>query len=150
MPDLDSRSRCRIWVPDWDAGEDRDPIIESEEFEEALASSRYAGGWGRSPLPKGPRRPKADWRANSANGTLCQWGHRDPVPMRPTGPIAHLEGDVSVSCILIYKQDGHCLNSHMLHLGSQHCKLGWRTEGGRQEGRLVTLQQRRNQEGRRE
>ena len=36
-PDLDSRSRFQIWMPDPDPGKDGDPIIESEEFEETLA-----------------------------------------------------------------------------------------------------------------
>ena len=80
IPDLDSRSE--IWIPDLSPGRDRDPIIEWEEFEEALASSRYAGGCGggaapppgptgpigpggrkptkKAKVPKGLRRPKAD------------------------------------------------------------------------------------------
>ena len=75
-------------------------VTNMEEFEEALASSRYAGVCGggagpptgptgpigpggrrptkRAKVPKGPRRPKADWRANGTNGTLCgRFGNED-------------------------------------------------------------------------
>ena len=92
MPDPDARSGSR---------QDRDPIIESEEFEEALASSRYAGGvWGgRSPPHRAngadrARRPKADKEGQGAEGSSEAEGRlegqrcqRDPVPMGPTGPI---------------------------------------------------------------
>ena len=104
VPDLDARSGFKIWIPDLDAGsesrQDRDPIIELEEFEEALASTRDAGGvcapsterkgpigpGGRRPtkrakMPKGPRKPKADWRAtgtcaNGANGSQNMFSRR--------------------------------------------------------------------------
>ena len=93
MPDPDARSGSR---------QDRDPIIESEEFEEALASSRYAGGvWrgGAAPTHRANgadrvRRPKADKEGQGAEGTSEAEGRlegqrdqRDPVPMGQRDPV---------------------------------------------------------------
>ena len=86
MPDQDARSGSR---------QDRDPIIESEEFEEALASSRYAWG-GRNPPHRAngadrARRPKADKEGQGAEGSseaegrLEGHGANGTLPMGPTG-----------------------------------------------------------------
>ena len=74
-------------------------------FEEALASSRYAGGGvrsgGRSPPYRAnaadrARRPKADKEGQGAEGSSEAEGRlegqrdqRDLVPMEPTGPCAN-------------------------------------------------------------
>ena len=88
MLDPDARSGSR---------QDRDPIIESEEFEEALASSRYAGG--RSPPHRAngadrARRPKADKEGQGAEGSSEAEGRlegqreqQDPVPMGQRNPV---------------------------------------------------------------
>ena len=85
-------------MADLNPGRDRDPIIEWEEFEEALASSRYAEGCGggrsrphRANGADRAKRPKADKEGQGAEGSSEAGsrleGQRDPVPMGPTGPI---------------------------------------------------------------
>ena len=81
IPDLDARSGSR---------QDRDPIIESEKFEQALASSRYAGCvWGGAQPPHRAngadraRRPKADKEGQSSEAEGRLEGQWDPVPMGP-------------------------------------------------------------------
>ena len=75
-------------------------VTNMEEFEEALASSRYAGGCGGAQphRPNGTdraRRPKADEEGQGAEGTSAAEGRlegqrdqRDPVPMGEISPTA--------------------------------------------------------------
>ena len=74
-------------------------VTNMEEFEEALASSRYAGSCGVAQPPHRAngadraRRPKADEEGQGAEGTSeaevrlqGQWDQRDPVPMGEISP----------------------------------------------------------------
>ena len=82
MPDLDSRPGYR---------QDRDPIIESEEFEEALASSRYAGGVGEGAAPPhGPMGPKGPGGRRPTKKAKVLKGSRRPKANGANGPTLKL------------------------------------------------------------
>ena len=73
-------------------------VTNMEEFEEASASSKYAGGCGGAAPhwangADRARRPKADKEGQGAEGTSeaegrleAQWDQRDPVPMGEISP----------------------------------------------------------------